>query len=75
MEVFLITIIRCSRSPRSLVHPKKIKNSNGAVETNGVLENVKPVATRHIILIRHGQYNLDGRNDDERFLTKLGEYV
>lgn len=29
-------------------------------------------ATRHIILIRHGQYNLDGNTDTERYLTDLG---
>ena len=31
-----------------------------------------PTATRHIILIRHGQYNLDGETDEERKLTDLG---
>jgi len=29
-------------------------------------------ATRTIVLIRHGQYNLDGEVDEERYLTKLG---
>lgn len=33
---------------------------------------VKPKAVRHIILIRHGQYNLAGNNDKERTLTPLG---
>ena len=28
---------------------------------------------RHIILIRHGQYNLDGKTDDQRYLTELGK--
>ena len=32
----------------------------------------RPTATRHLILIRHGQYNLDGKTDDERYLTPLG---
>lgn len=31
-----------------------------------------PTATRNIILIRHGQYNLDGKTDSERYLTPLG---
>ena len=31
-----------------------------------------PTASRHIILIRHGQYNLDGTSDSERYLTDLG---
>jgi len=29
-------------------------------------------ASRNIILVRHGQYNLDGKEDDERYLTELG---
>lgn len=33
----------------------------------------KPTATRHIILIRHGQYNLDGETDEKRVLTPLGK--
>jgi len=31
-----------------------------------------PTASRHLILIRHGQYNLDGETDAERILTALG---
>merc|ERR1719278_2290698 len=35
--------------------------------------NVKlPTASRHLILIRHGQYNLAGETDEERYLTTLG---
>lgn len=36
------------------------------------LEEMKPKVTRNIILIRHGQYNLAGRNDAERYLTEKG---
>lgn len=32
----------------------------------------RPTATRHIILVRHGQYNLSGVSDKERILTALG---
>jgi len=32
----------------------------------------KPTATRHIILIRHGQYNLKSEADEDRILTELG---
>ncbi len=32
-----------------------------------------PTATRHLILIRHGQYNLDGATDADKRLTQLGE--
>ncbi|KAJ8005801.1 hypothetical protein DPEC_G00121650 [Dallia pectoralis] len=35
-------------------------------------ENGKPTATRHILLIRHSQYNLSGTVDHERVLTHLG---
>jgi len=31
-----------------------------------------PTASRHLILIRHGQYNLSGTTDSERYLTDLG---
>lgn len=39
---------------------------------NEKLEKHRPKATRHIILIRHGQYNLAGATDVERILTDLG---
>ncbi len=29
---------------------------------------------RHIILIRHGQYNLSGKTDEEKVLTALGTH-
>ena len=32
----------------------------------------KPRASRHLILVRHGQYNLDGETDTQRYLTDLG---
>lgn len=43
--------------------------------TNGEdeVDKKKPTASRHIILIRHGQYNLDGKTDDQRYLTELGK--
>lgn len=60
-----------SRAPGSLVHPKKIqvdKNNNNIND----IEFRKPKATRHLILIRHGQYEVKGATDEERILTKLG---
>ena len=39
---------------------------------NEKLEKAKAVATRHLILVRHGQYNLNGENDLSRILTPLG---
>lgn len=41
-------------------------------EYNKILEENRSKATRHLILIRHGQYNLDGATDIERTLTELG---
>lgn len=41
-------------------------------EHNAKLAAVKPKAIRHLILIRHGQYNLVGVTDSERFLTEVG---
>ena len=32
----------------------------------------RATASRHLILVRHGQYNLDGQTDEERSLTELG---
>lgn len=62
-----------SRDPTSLVKPIK---SNATPEDqnkyNERLEAVKPTAIRHIVLIRHGQYNLDGITDNDRFLTEIG---
>jgi len=32
----------------------------------------KPTATRHVLLIRHGQYNMDSKEDKFRVLTEIG---
>jgi len=32
----------------------------------------RPTAVKHLILVRHGQYNLEGKTDEERVLTNLG---
>lgn len=36
------------------------------------MEAVRPKATRHIFLVRHGQYHTDGKSDPQRFLTDIG---
>ncbi|GJQ81236.1 hypothetical protein Trydic_g20455 [Trypoxylus dichotomus] len=61
------------RAPKSLVHPKKLRNERDENVINEQLELVKPTATRHIILVRHGQYHIEGKTDEQRFLTKLGK--
>ena len=49
---------------------KAVKDSGDEKE-----EIIAPKAVRHIILIRHGQYNLAGVGDKERFLTDLGIFL
>lgn len=41
-------------------------------EYNEKLGKATPRAVRHLILIRHGQYNLSGITDSERYLTENG---
>ncbi|XP_060763736.1 serine/threonine-protein phosphatase PGAM5, mitochondrial isoform X2 [Neoarius graeffei] len=58
------------RDPSSVSSTRR-KGSVG--DENGVeVENNKPTATRHIFLIRHSQYNLNGSGDKEKMLTALG---
>ncbi|ODM97466.1 Serine/threonine-protein phosphatase PGAM5, mitochondrial [Orchesella cincta] len=71
---------RVMREPYSLLKPPKRTKSksadgSGDKEDDIVeqLEKRRAKATRHIFLIRHGQYNLDGETDKERVLTELGE--
>ena len=47
-----------------------VNDSNERDENRNVKS--RPIASRHLILIRHGQYNLDGKTDAERRLTELG---
>ncbi|XP_051958902.1 serine/threonine-protein phosphatase PGAM5, mitochondrial-like isoform X2 [Xyrauchen texanus] len=58
------------RDPSSMVNGKRKESAgdSGSQDT----ENNKPKATRHIFLIRHSQYNLNGKVDKERVLTPLG---
>ena len=39
---------------------------------NEKMDKHRSKAIRHIIMIRHGQYNLNGMSDSERYLTELG---
>ncbi|KAM9517196.1 serine/threonine-protein phosphatase PGAM5, mitochondrial-like [Salvelinus alpinus] len=61
------------RDPLALINGKKKKDKEiTSEELNTEVENNKPKATRHIFLIRHSQYNLNGSVDKERVLTPLG---
>ncbi|KAG4066117.1 hypothetical protein HA402_010319 [Bradysia odoriphaga] len=61
------------RDPKSIVKPlRKNATDDDVHKYNEKLEAAKSKAVRHLILIRHGQYNLDGTTDDERYLTEIG---
>nr|XP_033812513.1 serine/threonine-protein phosphatase PGAM5, mitochondrial isoform X2 [Geotrypetes seraphini] len=60
------------REPQSLMKLKKRNQETGEEEIEPQLNNYRAKATRHIFLIRHSQYNLAGRNDEDRMLTLLG---
>ena len=55
---------------------KYLKNTSSHessdTESQQVSFRSRPKASRHIILVRHGQYDLDGQTDEERRLTELG---
>lgn len=62
-----------SREPSSLVKPLKSSASTTQENDHNVkLEAAKSKSVRHLILIRHGQYNLKGASDSERYLTEVG---
>ncbi|KAK3925446.1 Serine/threonine-protein phosphatase PGAM5, mitochondrial [Frankliniella fusca] len=58
------------REPSHIVEPSKGGGDDDRYKME--LQLRKPRATRHLFLIRHGQYNLDGRTDKERSLTAKG---
>ncbi|XP_066546182.1 serine/threonine-protein phosphatase PGAM5, mitochondrial isoform X2 [Amia ocellicauda] len=60
------------REPLALLNGKKKDKEAGDGQLAAELENNKPKATRHVFLIRHSQYNLNGHGDKERILTPLG---
>ncbi|RWS22898.1 serine/threonine-protein phosphatase Pgam5-like protein [Leptotrombidium deliense] len=63
------------RDPAMLVKPLLKGTFRSEIEENNYnekLEKAKVTANRHLLLIRHGQYNLNGMNDNERVLTQLG---
>uniref|UniRef100_A0A2M4BVZ7 Serine/threonine-protein phosphatase PGAM5, mitochondrial n=1 Tax=Anopheles marajoara TaxID=58244 RepID=A0A2M4BVZ7_9DIPT len=61
------------REPSSLVKPLKDGgNQDAEKEHKNAMEKKKGRATRHLILVRHGQYNLEGETDAQCILTELG---
>lgn len=61
------------RDPASLVPPPKspIMTEDELKKLNQNLSKNRPTATRHLLLIRHGQYNLKGETDGDRSLTPM----
>lgn len=59
------------RQPDYLVDQKKYANADEAGRKE-MLEQVKPTATRHLFLIRHGQYHLES---EKKNLTDLGKSI
>ena len=62
----------CRRDPGALTKSKKRHPSTSKDASSESVVQKKPTASRHLLLIRHGQYNVDGETDDERSLTPLG---
>jgi len=61
------------REPKSLVKPLKENASDEEKsEYKDKLTANTAKANRIIVMVRHGQYNLDGTQDTERYLTELG---
>ncbi|XP_063699824.1 serine/threonine-protein phosphatase Pgam5, mitochondrial isoform X2 [Culicoides brevitarsis] len=62
------------RDPKSLVKPLK-ENADAEAQKHyeEKLAKLKPKAVRHIIMIRHGQYYLNGKTDAERVLSPMGK--
>ncbi|XP_023289384.1 serine/threonine-protein phosphatase PGAM5, mitochondrial isoform X2 [Orussus abietinus] len=60
------------RDPKSLMKPMQVRNEEDENRYNKQLAAYKPKAVKHYFLIRHGQYNRDGKRDSERGLTPLG---
>jgi len=62
------------REPASIVKPLKSNATDEEkAEYETKLAEAKPKSNRIIVMVRHGQYNLDGTTDSERYLTELGQ--
>lgn len=61
------------RDPASLTPPSKnpVPSDEDPSKPIRIPPIPKPTATRHLFLIRHGQYNLRGATDDDKSLTPL----
>jgi len=62
------------RQPENIFKPLKgsFRDESEENKYNEKLEKARVTASRHLLLIRHGQYNAKGNTDTERSLTELG---
>ncbi|XP_015191372.1 PREDICTED: serine/threonine-protein phosphatase Pgam5, mitochondrial-like isoform X2 [Polistes dominula] len=60
------------RDPKSLVKPVRINNEVDENKYNEEFAAKRSKHIRHLILIRHGQYNTAGKTDSDKVLTDLG---
>lgn len=60
------------RDPEFCAKPPKNSSVEEQNRYNEEVQKNKPVASRYLYLIRHGQYNLQGESDRECYLTELG---
>ncbi|XP_041971852.1 serine/threonine-protein phosphatase Pgam5, mitochondrial-like isoform X2 [Aricia agestis] len=59
--------------PQSIVKPPKTSSPEEQNTYNEKLEKAKSKAVRHVLLVRHGQYNTSGETDLDKTLTELGK--
>ena len=61
------------RQPEAVVKPPPtVPDGQQVEEYHEKIAKATPSAARVLILVRHGQYNLSGSQDSERYLTELG---
>ena len=77
MAVKLISYISVfRRDPESLIQPLKESATDEAKQRRkDALAGKVPTVTRHLILIRHGQYFDEEKEPHKRILTQLGNSV
>ncbi|KAG3278548.1 peroxisomal membrane protein 2, transcript variant X1 [Ictidomys tridecemlineatus] len=68
----VLTKAASRREPLSLVNLRKRNVESGEEEQASRLDHYRAKATRHIFLIRHSQYHMDGCLEKDRTLTPLG---
>lgn len=60
------------RDPKSLVKPIKINNEVEENKYNEEFAEKRSKHVRHLVLIRHGQYNTTAKQPSDKILTELG---